>query len=111
MRSWDEAALYGIGIGLCKHAFELRDKGEFDRAIALLNQARALAPDEEIIILGLAETYEAKGEFSLALEEYQTLLNLENKKYPDEHRHIERLKTKIEILKEKSVRLKSVSPN
>ncbi len=101
MRLWDKAALYGIGIGLCDNAFKLRNKGEFERAIALLNQAKALAPYEELIILGLGETYEAKGEFALALEEYQVLLGLEMKKPPKEQYYIKYLKTKIKSLKEK----------
>lgn len=55
---------------------EYLGKKDFEQAIALLNQAIALNPNDYTFYWSLAEAYEAKGEYEMALYEYECAITL-----------------------------------
>jgi tetratricopeptide (TPR) repeat protein len=60
----------------CWQAMEYLEKNSYDHAIALLNQAIALNPKDYTFYLTLAEVYETKGNYEMALYEYECALSL-----------------------------------
>lgn len=76
---------------------EFLENKRYDSAIGLLNQAIALYPDNDLLHLTLAETYEATKKYDLAIKEYKEVLDLYAK---EEYKkdYIKDIKNKIENL-------------